>query len=236
MDKFFITTPPKSGTHLLSALVEEVTGEKSISVKNKKISEAEEREFSKASNLVGHHRIKHLKACDRLYRLFAERKILIMIRDPRDLCNSMLHYLMKSQNLNHQSAARELSGLEFNKQIIKIANGFTVNETNFSVPDIRCWCSGFIELQKEFDQVFVFHYEDFFQEEKVIRLIQNGFEMNYADASTILKSALQKKTKTKRDGGAMPNQWERTFGDELKKFFDDEFGDLITSFGYLLAR
>ena len=233
MQGVFITSIPKSGTHLLASLVREVTGTYPTSVKEKKNSATYDFSvFSKLPNLLGHYRISHVKGSDSLRDLFAKRKVIVLVRDPRDICNSMLHYLYSSTNLNHVAARQRLLDLDYESQIIKIAEGFRVQERDFGVPNIRNCCSGFLEIAEEFKSAHVIRYEEFFDEDSFSRVIQSIFSINKDQAIHTLCIALSGGSRTKRNDGASPNQWRSLFSDRLKTYFSNNFSDVIASLGY----
>jgi len=229
-DGFFITSIPKSGTHLLSSLVHLHTGQPCISVKKDVVDFSR---FADHLNLVGHWRSSQVRKREDLHALVAHRNLLIMVRDPRDICNSMLPYVLQSQNPLHQAAAEKLRGLAYDEQIRLIAHGFSVEHASYGMPNVREACSGFSDLKRKlFPDARIFRYEDFFEEAKIVPLIAEAFSIGAKRALDLTTRALTGESKTKRAGGARPNQWRERFSPALKRMFAQEYADVLEAFGY----
>ena len=230
---FFVSSIPKSGTHLVNSLIELWSGQTVISVKEK--ANYQEFDFSKYANcesLSGHYRASQVKSNESLRDLFLSRTVIVIIRDPRDLCNSMLHYLMKSQNPHHQAAARQLNGLNYEQQIIDIAIGIRADNGVAITPNLNKWCTGFVELLDEFKNATLLRYEDFFEIEKISYTISRLFSIEYDDARLLILNGLSSGSKTKRDGGARPDQWKSIYSRRLQKYFIDNYSETIEHLGY----
>lgn len=229
----FISSIPKSGTHLLSSLIETWSGLPVISVKEK--ANYEDFDFLKYSNypnLVGHYRVSHIRTNSSLRELFLNRTVIVVIRDPRDLCNSMLHYVLKSKNKMHRVAAQQLNGLSYEEQIIRIATGITDDTGVAITPSLDKWCSGFIELQDEFSHASLLRYEDFFEIDSISKSMAQILSIPINEASSLVGKALSSGSKTKREGGARPVQWRSIYSDYLIKFFENNHGNTIKYLGY----
>lgn len=230
---FFISSMPKAGTHLIYALVERANGQAVKTVKEKKgYADVDFGKYSAFPNLGGHYRQSHVRGNNSLRQLFVERKVIVTVRDPRDLCNSMLHYLLKSSNPQHQAAASVIRHLDYEAQIRRIADGFVTPDGAFSVPDIRRWTNGFAELSQEFEDVEVMRYEDFFGDRAVIPVVARVFCISLSDAASLVERTLNGDTTTKRAGGAVAEQWRKYFSPELKQYFVREYADVLDYLGY----
>lgn len=232
-NKFFISSVPKSGTHLFSSLIESWSGSKVLSVKEKSgYLSFDFSVYEEYNNLVGHYRVPHVLANQSLMNLFKSRKVIILIRDPRDVCNSMLHYVQRGINKNQQDVARQLDGLSFDEQIILIARGVKAADGSVITPNIDKWCSGFVELLNEFENAVLFRYEDFFNIDYFSISIERLLSISAHEARILIKSALASQSKTKRLSGAKPYQWKNLFSAELKEYFKVSHGNLIKKLGY----
>ena len=231
---FFITSAPKSGTHLLATLVSIATGESVISVKEKKrLPDIDFSKYDGYSNLAGHYRIGHVRSSTSLRKLFESRNRIVLIRDPRDLCNSMLHYLECSTNQVHKKAADRLRGLKYEERIIQIADGVKGSDGISILPSLRKWSSGFVELLEEFPESTLIRYEDFFVDDSLAPSVSRLLQVPQSTAKDLIMRALQSGSKTKRiSGGGRPRQWEQAFSDELKNYFASNYAELIHSVGY----
>lgn len=233
MKGVFISSIPKSGTHLLSSLVEYWSGLPVVSVKEKaNYKDFDFLKYENYPNLVGHYRFSHIRANSSLRELFLNRTVIVVIRDPRDLCNSMLHYVLKSTNKMHQVAAQQLNGLSYEEQIIRISTGITDIDGVSITPSLDKWCSGFIELQSEFSHVAILKYEDFFEIDSISKSIAQIFSIPVNEASSLVEKALSLGSKTKRESGARPAQWRSVYSDYLLRFFENNYGNTIKYLGY----
>lgn len=229
---FFVSSTPKAGTHLVYALVARAHGASVRSVKDKKgDADVDFSKYSPFPNLGGHYRLSDARVNRSLYQLLADRKIIVTVRDPRDLCNSMLHYVLKSANSNHQAAASMIRHLDYETQIKRIADGFAT-PNGFVMPNLRDWTNGFVEFAQEFQDVAVMRYEDFFGERAVIPVVARVFDISLAESASLVERALGGDTMTKRVGGAAAEQWRKHFSLELKQYFAREYADVLDYLGY----
>lgn len=229
----FISSIPKSGTHLLSSLVESWSGTPVISVKEKtNYKDFDFIKYANYPNLVGHYRVSHIRANSSLRELFLKRTVIVVIRDPRDLCNSMLHYVLKSTNKMHQVAAQQLNGLSYEEQIIRIATGIADANGVAITPSLDKWCQGFIELQDEFSHATILRYEDFFEIDTISKSMAQVLSISISEANSLVGTALSSGSKTKREGGAKPAQWKSMYSDFLNNYFQLNYGNLINYLGY----
>ena len=231
MNSFFITSCPKSGTHLLATIVEKITGSYPISVKKECLRHDKYLEsfFNDKVNLVGHFRVSNIASNRLLSELFSSRKVLILIRDPRDVCNSMLHYLESHKNPKHRSCLYALEGLDYNSKLIRISKGIASKEFNFNVPNIRTMMHGFFEVRDLYpSSSFVLKYEELLLGLKS-KQISDFFDVPESVFEEARFDSIGKKTKTFRSGKL--SVW-KGFDKEVIDFFNDEFGDVINTFGY----
>lgn len=217
----------------MSSLVESWSGSPVISVKEKaNYKDFNFEKYLNYPNLVGHYRLSHIRGNSSLRDLFVKRNVIVMIRDPRDICNSMLHYLLKSTNRMHQVASKQLIGLSYDEQIMLIAEGISDSNDVAITPSLEKWCSGFIELQEEVSDAFVLRYEDFFEINSISKFLSQIFTINEIKARSLVESALLSGSKTKREGGAKPVQWRSVYSENLKEYFEVNHGAIIERLGY----
>lgn len=227
---YFITSIPKSGTHLLASLVREITGEYPTSVKKSLSENADYEKYARFQNLVGHFRINNIEESRSLKDLFLARRVLVMIRDPRAICNSMLHYLMKSENQRHVEIRKKILGLSFDDQIIQISRGIVSDDRSFKVPELSVACAGFLEIIDRIPSSTLFRYEDFFVGDRNMEKIAVCFGVDTERARVCLNNAISGGSKTKREG--TPDSWKSAFSPSLVSYFDENYRDLIAGLGY----
>jgi len=232
---FFISSVPKSGTHLLATLVRIATGEDVVSIKEKEgLPGIDFSRYESFVNLTGHYRIKHVKSNESLRKLFESRRCVVLIRDPRDLCNSMLHYIEGSTNKGHKKVAARLGGLSYEERIVQLAEGVKDCDGISISPGLHAWTCGFLELLEEFPESTLIRYEDFFVDDAIKPIVQRLFQVSPSCAHDLVARALRSGSKTKRvtGGGGRPCQWNQAFSAELKHYFASNYAELIDYLGY----
>lgn len=228
----FITSIPKSGTHLLATVIEQATGEYPVSVKKYGLDENSNlSKYQDIKGLIGHFRVAQLESNESLKYHFAKRKIIILIRDPRDICNSMLHYLERSVNSHHKNVASLLEHMDYDSKIKAVASGLISSDKSFKVANLTQLCSGFIEIQHLFpEQTTIIKYEDFFTENIARDKIAKFLDIDQQSAERYIQNALSSETKTKNIG--LPYAWKKNFNDHLKSFINESHSDIIRQLGY----
>lgn len=226
---YFITSVPKSGTHLVATIVADVTGAYPLTVK-KLNKRATYPTFDPAASLVGHFRAKSIRNNPSLTKLFAERKVLLLVRDPRAICNSMLHHLMTSNNNYHREGLAMVQGLPFNKQIITISKGLYAKDGTEIVADLQRMCTGFDEIRELLPNTVRLRYEDFFDPAFVTERLPGVLGVDQEQARQCVERALASDSRTKRIGN--PHNWRSAWDEELTRHFNTTFGGLIEQLGY----
>jgi hypothetical protein len=227
---YFITSIPKSGTHLLATVVQDLTGAYPRSVKKKAGRDSEYGPFKPTESLVGHFRARGIRSNDTLAGLFAERQVLVLVRDPRAICNSMLHHLMTSTNKYHTEGREQVADLPFNEQIVKISKGLFAKDGRNIVADLEKMCSGFADIAKLYPSAIFMRYEDFFDPEFVATKMPGIFGIEPQQARDVVDRALAGGSRTKREGN--PTGWRSAWDSDLVNYFNINFGGLITELGY----
>lgn len=188
----FITSTPKTGTHLLAQTLEMLTGHYSVSVKKNNLANTDDYlRFQEYPNLVGHFRLSHVTKNMALRQLMYIRKVFILIRDPRDVCNSMLHYLEQSANPDHIAATKQLLGLSYQDKTKAAASGITIPGLKFTVAS---HCSGFIELADTLPHACLLRYAHFFSDDSLPETIANFLECETHLVKECLNKALNADT------------------------------------------
>ena len=233
MKPIFITSIPKAGTHLFGKVIEFITGQYPLSVKKNTLNyglSKQQLSVLENCNLLGHFRKIHLDEDIYLKDLFSSRTVFILIRDPRDICNSMLHYLESSTNSNHQSIANLLVNLDYTEKIKQLSSGLKSPNSEFEVPNLHYHCSGFLEIKNHIPDAVIIKYEDFFDEDKISNTLSHTLGVPYELANISVKKALACDTKTKRAG--IPYAWENNYDDHLIDYLNNNFFQVISGLGY----
>jgi hypothetical protein len=227
---YFITSIPKSGTHLLASFVNAVAGEYPTSVKKEHDRKFDYGRYARAANLVGHIRARQISENSSLASLFASRRVLVLVRDPRAICNSMLHFLGSSHHDYHAKALQRIEHFPFDERIMSIAKGLVAEDGRFMVPELTKMCSGFVELTKMHPDAHLLRYEDFFDVDSMGDRLAGIFEIDRTHARACLSTALSGGSRTKREGD--PNGWRAAYSPKLRRHFKDNYGAVLASLGY----
>ncbi len=228
----FISSMPKAGTHLLATVMQELFGEYPVPVRKKVPGEVIDfAQFASHPLLMGHFRAGSVQQNPALQALMQGRKILILIRDPRDVCNSMLHYLLQSSHPLHRKVQPLLQGLDYSEQIKAVAAGLDASDRSFKVGRLQAHCGGFIEVAQLLPQACVLRYESFFAGHASASLA-TFLELDQDRVANAIDNALRSGSKTKRAGIAFA--WRDNFDPALQAFFIVHYGDIIQKLGYQL--
>ncbi|MCX7092902.1 MAG: hypothetical protein NTY50_05560 [Methylobacter sp.] len=229
----FATSIPKAGTHLFGKVIELISGQYPLSVKKNTLDyglSKKQLSLLESCNLLGHFRSIHLDEDIYLKNLFLSRTVFILIRDPRDICNSMLHYLETSTNLNHQSIANLLVGLNYTEKIKLLSSGLKSPNSEFEVYNLNDHCSGFLEIKNHIPDAVIIKYEDFFDGDKISNTLSHALGVPYELVDVSVKKALASDTKTKRVG--IPYMWKHSYDEQLIDYLNNNFSQVISAFGY----
>lgn len=227
---YFITSIPKSGTHLLATVVKDVTGTYPETVKKLSGRKRIYPEYKPTENLVGHFRTKAIRNIESLSELFAQRRVLALVRDPRAICNSMLHHLRTSHSPIHIEGWGQLKALPFNEQIIQMSKGLYAADGREIVAEITKMCEGISDITTLYPDAVVIRYEDFFDPEFVAGRLPAIFGIDAQRARDCVDRALAGDSRTKREGN--PTGWRTAWDTELVDYFNGQYGKLVTDLGY----
>jgi hypothetical protein len=229
----FLTSIPKSGTHLLATTIQVLTGSYPVTV-NKPASPvgADFSRFDMHPNLGGHFRREYVSQNASLAVLFRKRSVFVLIRDPRDICNSMVHYLESSDNAGHKSILPLFEGLTLTEKIKAVAAGMVSPDSGYRVPGLKVACGGFIDFGEVIPTATIIRYEDFFIGTLAAEKISAALGVDVATAQQAVEQALGTKTRTLRVG--MPQAWRTNFDQSLISYMNSNYGLLIHKLGYRL--
>ncbi len=225
-----ITSIPKAGTHLFGKIIENLFGVYPSSLKKEGGQFVTFDSYKSNPYICGHIRYNHLIEENHLKEIFVGRKVFVLIRDPRDICISMVHYMLNSNNFAHKRVAELLRNHSFSEQVILISNGIKIPNLNFKVSSLNYHCSGFLEYLESDLECVLLRYEDFFEAEKIAPRIANYLNIDVAKVQRAIENSLGAQTKTLRSG--RPLAWKDDLDKSLKAYFRDSFGELITDLGY----
>jgi hypothetical protein len=227
---YFITSIPKSGTHLLATVIQDLTGAYPRSVKKIDGRDTVYGGYEPSESLVGHFRARAIRNNESLAKLFSERQVLVLVRDPRAICNSMLHHLMTSRHRRHQEGRDQVQALPFNEQIIRVSKGLFAADGRNIVAELAKMCTGFAEIKKLYPDAVFLRYEDFFDPAFTAEKMPGIFGIDAQRAREVVDRALTGGSRTKREGN--PNGWRAVFDADLVNYFDINYGGLINQLGY----
>lgn len=229
----FITSVPKAGTHLLASVIQELLGVYPTSVKKAGVMHASAyAQYRGQACLVGHFRDHQIRGNDGLLELFKARKVIVLVRDPRDVCKSMVHYLLQQEEPRQRQLADLIRDLPFKEQVMCVAGGLSLVDKSFEVLRLEEHCDGFVGVQAVAPAVCVVRYEDFFTDVAAKQLAEFlGFNRRLVKQA--VSKALGGRSQTKRKGA--PFEWLHAFDDELKAYFDVEHGEALRKLGYPLS-
>jgi Sulfotransferase domain len=229
----FITSVPKAGTHLLASVVQDLLGVYPTSVKKAGVMHASAyAQYTGHACLVGHFRDHQLRGNDGLLELFRSRKVIVLVRDPRDVCKSMVHYLLQQQEPRQRQLADLIRELPFKEQVMCVAGGLSLVDRTFEVLRLEEHCDGFVGVQSLVPTVCVLRYEDFFTD-VAAKQLASFLGFNRRLVKQAVSKALGGRSQTKRKG--TPYEWLHAFDDELKLYFDVEHGEALRKLGYPLS-
>jgi hypothetical protein len=224
-----ITSIPKAGTHLFGKVVENLFGVYPTSLKKESVRVNLD-PYKKIPYICGHIRYDQLTDECHLREIFVGRKVFVLIRDPRDVCISMVHFMLNSDNSAHKQVAELLRDQTFNEQVKLVSKGIRIPGMSFKIGDLNQHCSGFLEyLHSDFECILV-RYEDFFNVALVAPKIANHLGIDTEQVQQAIENSLGAQTKTLRSG--RPYIWKDDLDGPLKIYFREHFGQLISNLGY----
>ena len=245
----FINSLPKSGTHLVTKIMEALPQEKyagwinwgdndfySPQKKQQLISDFTS--LPRGCYLVG-----HVIANQQIFDILKEKdyRSVIIIRDPRDRVISLMHHALNVPEYRFHDFFKSLkSDKEKLRYSIKGVEAKFSNNENAPLDPIDKIYESYLDW---FDQPFnlVVKYEDLvgahgggsdeLQIETTGKIIQHiGCEITPGQVEEITKGLYSRESKTFRKGQIQA--WKQIFDLELKDFFKKETGDLLITLGY----
>jgi hypothetical protein len=152
-------------------------------------------------------------------------RIIVLIRDPRDICLSMADYLCTGRHPSALKAEPSISNMSLRQLQIATIKGFDL--PNYKSSPIGKVCDGWKKWQDH--GAIVVRYED------IERSVRSGILMQElraigVDPQTFLTAALQR-IKLR---GAAPGEcrWQREFDDELRDIWTNHAQGVAASLGY----
>jgi len=237
MQRYLITSIPKSVTHLLGSVLGHLTGLPVISLKTKFNGDSP-REFIEPQLLetpavyVGHFRREQFDECfnDGTFN------IITLIRDPRGIVLSMRDYLVKGESTLAQHIGPSLKNMPEAEQLKRIASGIRLAD-GMSVAPIDLHCQGFRDWEQ--DGVPTVRYEDFFTlttktSRKRLLGALGSLGFNADDSESAIQNSLKTKTKTRNK--AVRSRWKTDMPTEVQSFIRRQFPVVFQELGYSSGR
>lgn len=141
----------------------------------------------------------------------------------------MVHYLETSHREEHKFLNLSLSGLTHEERIKRVAQGIRLDGQKATIPSIDKASKGFLEIIENVPSSTLFRYEEFF-DDSISEKLSDFFEIPKDLALSAVSASLGASSRTKREG--KKQQWRHNFSQNLKDFFDRNFGDTIEYLGY----
>jgi len=180
----------------------------------------------------------HLHALPEVVSLLTQDGVapFFILRDPRDVCVSHVHYVteMEPNHVHHHYYRYDLEN--FDERLRTSILGRPELEIPF--PDIRGRFEPYLGWL-EHPEVLILQFEDFItqQDKTLLKVLDHargrGFPVNVGEqeALDILKSAIDPaKSPTYRSGKV--GKWRESFTEEHKALFKEITGDLLVRLGY----
>jgi hypothetical protein len=218
---------PKAGTHLLSRIIEYTYGRPMLPLKktalsampsiNRLVDELDYRDFL----FHGHFRYHHFS------HLLTSRhwKIVVLVRDPRDVILSMRDFLSTSSDPIHAEAYATISELSYREQIKALVRG--IKTPRFEMARLESYCRGWVQWQRR--RAILLKYEELASEETAVRLAE-FLDLQLPRVLAAVRKGYGADNPTKRIGKA--GRWQEVLDDDLIEFFRQEDGGAIEHLGY----
>ena len=219
-----VTSIPKAGTHLLVPLVSELLGHTPVLAPKPGVAVPEE-EFLEVLEDLGAPLFKgHIRRPAGNYDP-TRLRVIVLIRDPRDILLSMRDYLLRSQVPEHLAVSTYLRSLAPEAQLKQLVDGLKVPE--FDVPSLRLHCSGFVEWAD--GGATLVRYEDLLSGAAAEPLAASlGVDPNRLDA--VLTRLRGASSPTLHVGRA--DRWRDVLSPELLDYIAERAPGLIRRLGY----
>jgi hypothetical protein len=246
---FFANSFPKSGTHLLTQVLESfpllgpavnsglpavvmVQGDTGLPRSHQQV-------VGDLSRLLpGDINYGHVHAFPGAVEILSQSgwATYFILRDPRDVVISHVHYIseMEPRHIHHQYYTQVLT--DFNARLRISIQGLT--EAEAPLPNIRRRFEPFLGWLNQ-TKVLTLHFEDFIRDRDITlgtvidHAVRAGFTLNCprSEAIELINNHLDpKRSPTFRSGKV--GSWQQHFTNENKQIFKDLAGDLLIELGY----
>lgn len=233
VNKFLITSIPKSGTNL----VERVFG-LSKYYRRKLIRTLNQENLSNKFNFsriidnirLGEYVVSHLHFSMYYLQEIQSKsvKTIFMIRDPRDLAISFTHYIYKTKKHPYYEYYSRIE--DFNERLLLTIKG---DEEN-NIYGLGYHLENFIGWLNHAD--YIIKFEDFFNKnnelniEYIENLIENFSIPDNKFLAKLKKQLVSKSSPTYRL--AKKGNWREYFDDSTLKYFNTKFAPYLIKYGY----
>jgi len=221
--RVFCTCIPKSGTHLLvSAFVQ--LGCRPVAVTKAKSIEAAALHRAGAIVAYGHWRFSQGLAN---YLAEHDYSVLVLIRDPRDICLSFADFFKAGRPREAAARAPSLRQMPLDELVRGAIAGMTVE--GWQQPPIAGTCIGWLEWQSA--GATLLRYEDLCVQSTNLPAIPSVSSELFRDA---LAASYQKPSATLNHG--RPYRWLAEFGPEMLAYWNEHASGVAASLGYRESR
>lgn len=224
--RIFLTSIPKSGTHFATAVLGDLLEVAPISInKNFDKLASLNRQFltEPARTQVGYGHIRRDKR--RARRLLKSWRIVVLIRDPRDVVLSMRDFLTSSPATEHRAAYETIAHLSPAEQIKAVILGIDVE--GFNVAPINTHASGFLDWNEV--GACVIRYEQFWEPASLDAFF-DFLKVNRARGRDTVDAVRGMSSVTFNKG--VVNRWREEMDSELLSFFHKHDGGCVERLGY----
>jgi hypothetical protein len=226
-DNILVTSMPKAGTHLLSKIIACIFGRPALSLKksalstlpsvNRVVDELGYRDFL----FHGHFRYHHFSPLLTSWHW----KVIVLVRDPRDVILSLRDFLATSQDPILVDAYATIRDLPYRDQIKALVRG--IKTPRFEVARLESYCRGWVEWQRR--RAIVLKYEELASDETAAKLAE-FLDLPLPQIVAAVRKGYGADNPTKRIGKA--DRWREVLDEDLCEFFRQEDGGAIAHLGY----
>lgn len=226
-DNILVTSMPKAGTHLLSKIIAYTFGRPAQPLKktalstlpsiNRVVDELGYRDFL----FHGHFRYHHFSPLLTSWHW----KVIVLVRDPRDVILSLRDFLAASQDPIHVEAYATIRDLPYRDQIKALVRG--IKTPRFEIARLESYCRGWVEWQRR--RAIVLKYEELASDETAARLAE-FLDIPLPRIVAAVRKGYGSDNPTKRIGKA--DRWREVLDEDLCEFFRQEDGGAIAHLGY----
>jgi hypothetical protein len=214
MPKILLASMPKAGTHLMASVLSIATGLRATSVgKGASLAGIEGPALR-----YGHVRYGQVSGT-------VDWRVLVLIRDPRDVVLSMRDHLRKGNDPRHAAMWQSISHRSNDDQLIAVIQGMRVADAR--VAPINVHCSGWLEWQRAGAPIL--RYEDIMTG-SATRAIADAISANPHDVADSIAQTIGKSTATFNVG--KPYRWRTEMSQRVLDHFYAVAPSLAVSMGY----